>query len=132
MASRNIFLQTAFSYLTGNGDLHAKNYSVLQGLDGQWVMAPIYDVACTLVYGDNEMALSVAGRKKGIRLNHWLEFAEAIGLPEKAAKTALKKALVAAKQVSLEEIGFTGSTLASARRTLNRRHEETEKDMLRG
>lgn len=41
-------------------------------------------------------------------------------------------ALLAAKQVSLEEIGFTGSTLAGARRTLNRRHEETEKDLLRG
>lgn len=113
----------------GNGDLHAKNYSVLQSLTGQWTVSPIYDVSCTLVYGDHTMALSVAGKKRDVRIAHWLEFAETIGLPRKAAVVSLKRALSAARTVDLGGIGFAGSTLLGARRVLSKRHDETARDL---
>ncbi|WP_414819923.1 HipA domain-containing protein [Serinicoccus sp. CNJ-927] len=38
------------AWATGNGDLHAKNLSVLQR-DGEWRVAPVYDVPSTVPYG---------------------------------------------------------------------------------
>jgi hypothetical protein len=40
VASRNLYLQFVFAWLTGNGDLHAKNAAVLEGRRGGWVVAP--------------------------------------------------------------------------------------------
>jgi serine/threonine-protein kinase HipA len=57
--------QLAFAYLTGNGDAHAKNFSVLQGVDGEWRVSPLYDVPSSQPYGDTTMALSIGGRVSG-------------------------------------------------------------------
>lgn len=81
VAARNLYLQFLYAWLTGNGDLHAKNVSVLQGADGRWQVAPVYDVPCTALYRDMTMALSVDGRVKGLRRRHWEALADAVGLP---------------------------------------------------
>jgi serine/threonine-protein kinase HipA len=65
VASRDLMRQLAFAYLTGNGDAHAKNFSVLQDLDGEWRISPAYDVPSSYPYGDNTMALSIGGRSGG-------------------------------------------------------------------
>ena len=62
LAGRELIRQLAFAYLTGNGDAHAKNFSVLQDLSGEWRVSPVYDVPCSQVYGDTTMALSIGGR----------------------------------------------------------------------
>ena len=36
IAARNLYLQFLFAWLTGNGDLHAKNVSILRARDGRW------------------------------------------------------------------------------------------------
>ena len=64
VAVRNLYLQFIFAWLTGNGDLHANNVAVLGGREA-WVVSPVYDIPCTLLYGDDTMALTVAGRVKG-------------------------------------------------------------------
>ncbi len=56
----------AFSYVICNGDLHAKNVSVVNSPVG-WVLAPAYDLLATLPYGDRSMALSFEGRDKNLR-----------------------------------------------------------------
>lgn len=48
--------------MTGNGDLHAKNVFILEALHAGFVVAPVYDIPCTLLYGDDTMALPVASR----------------------------------------------------------------------
>ena len=58
VATRNLYLQFVFSWLTGNGDLHAKNVSVLAGTGGRFEVAPVYDVPCTLLYEDRTQAVS--------------------------------------------------------------------------
>lgn len=40
---RNLFIQFLFAWLTGNGDLHAKNVSLLES-KGRWGVAPMYDL----------------------------------------------------------------------------------------
>lgn len=40
---RNLFIQFLFAWLTGNGDLHAKNVSLLES-KGRWGVAPMHDL----------------------------------------------------------------------------------------
>ncbi|UXM92399.1 type II toxin-antitoxin system HipA family toxin [Paenarthrobacter sp. JL.01a] len=124
VAVRNLYLQFVFAWLTGNGDLHAKNVSVLGRPKGGRAVAPIYDIPCTLLYGDDTMALPVSGRAKGLRARHWREFAAAIGLPQRAAAAANATALATASAIKLEELPFTGSPLNGTLRELRFRRAE--------
>jgi serine/threonine-protein kinase HipA len=49
-----------FHYLVGNADAHAKNISLIHGVDGVH-LAPLYDVVCTAAYPelDRQLALSI-------------------------------------------------------------------------
>ncbi|WP_234409634.1 type II toxin-antitoxin system HipA family toxin [Trueperella pyogenes] len=124
VAKRNMYLQFLFAWLTGNGDLHAKNISLLRNFNGTWHVAPMYDLPCTALYRDFTMALPIAGRTKSLRFRHWQEFADTIGLPERAAHEAQKLALTAAQAIDLSAFPFEGSPLRGALRELNsRRHE---------
>lgn len=123
IAARNIYLQFVFAWLTGNGDLHAKNISVLQQ-NGTWRIAPIYDIPSTVVYRDMTMALSVSGRDKNLRKRHWQEFANDIGLPKGAAEEANQLALRVATSIDLAQLPFEGSSLYGAQRELRFRRNE--------
>lgn len=118
IARRDVYLQFAFAWLTGNGDLHAKNLSVLGSPAGTFTMAPVYDVPCTLLYGDNSLALPLAGKTRNLKARHWAEFAESLGLPPKAAATANTLALKAAASVHVEVLPFSGSALRGTEREL--------------
>jgi serine/threonine-protein kinase HipA len=85
VALRAFYRQALFAWLTGNGDLHAKNLSILETADGEWRAAPAYDLPATLPYGDRTPALSVQGRTEGISRAKWLAFASTVGLPERSA-----------------------------------------------
>lgn len=126
VAARNLYLQFVFAWLTGNGDLHAKNVSVLGGQTGGFAIAPVYDVPCTLLYGDDSLALPVDGRTKNLRARHWAAFARAIGLPERAALAANTLALKAASAVDLTSLPFEGSPLTHAQRELRHRRGQLE------
>lgn len=45
--------------LLGNGDAHAKNFSLLQNADGALTLTPLYDLMCTLYYGDDRLAMYI-------------------------------------------------------------------------
>lgn len=123
VAGRNLYLQFVFAWLTGNGDLHAKNLSVLSGPNGN-VVAPVYDVPCTLLYGDDTLALPVAGKVKNLKARHWAEFAATMGLPQRAAESANRLALKAAEAVDLEVLPFSGSPLRGTQRELRFRRAQ--------
>ena len=127
VAVRAAYLQFVFAWLTGNGDLHAKNLSVIRPTERSWSVAPIYDVVCTLVYGDDSMALPIAGRTRGLKARHWAEFADAIGLPQRAARSAEALAAAAASRVDLESVGFDGSPLHRVQRELRFRRAAFER-----
>ena len=94
-ALRNLAIQGAFAWLTGNGDLHAKNVSMVQQPHGEWVIAPVYDIPSTVVYGDKTLALTLGGKRTGISRRHFLGWATELGLPERAAVQVLELALKA-------------------------------------
>lgn len=89
VALRDLYRQVCFGWLTGNGDLHAKNLSILSTPEGEWRVAPAYDLPTTAVYGDKTLALSIGGRTSGLSRRHLLGLASTIGLPLRAAERAL-------------------------------------------
>jgi serine/threonine-protein kinase HipA len=94
-ALRNLAIQAAYAWLTGNGDLHAKNVSIVQQPHGEWVIAPMYDIPSTVVYGDKTLALTMNGKRTGISRRHFLGWAVELGLTERAAAQGLEMALKA-------------------------------------
>jgi serine/threonine-protein kinase HipA len=85
VAVRDLFRQLCFAWLTGNGDVHAKNLSILATPQGEWRVSPAYDVPSTVPYGDTTLALSIGGSVEGISRKRWLAFANDVGLRETAA-----------------------------------------------
>ena len=70
--------------LTVNGAIHSKDISIIQR-EGQWRIAPIYDVPSTLPFGDDSLALPIPGRDRDLSRKALLEFAREIDLPGPAA-----------------------------------------------
>ncbi len=71
-----------FSYLTGNNDMHLKNFSMINS-KGNWTLAPTYDllnVAIVNPADDEELALTIEGKKKKLKLEHFIHLAEGLGL----------------------------------------------------
>ncbi|MGE6756813.1 type II toxin-antitoxin system HipA family toxin [Corallococcus interemptor] len=117
-------LLLAFSYLIGNGDLHAKNVSILaDGPGGGFRLSPAYDLLTTLPYGDHRMALKFEGRDDNLRRAHFIAFGERYGVNAKAVSVMLDKLCASAEPwlERLEEIGFDARKTDFLRRTMHKR-----------
>ncbi len=85
-----------FSFLTGNSDMHLKNFSLWRdpGKKGLIHLSPAYDLLPTnlLVPGDaEELALHLNGKKNRIRRADFEAFAKALGMTELQAERARKR-----------------------------------------
>lgn len=84
-----LFQLTAFCFLTGNSDMHLKNFSLLTDQDGHIGLSPAYDLLATqlAVPDDNEqLALSMNGKKNKVTREDFLKFSEYCKIPPKAAE----------------------------------------------
>lgn len=66
----NFFEIVLFSFLTGNADMHLKNFSLINQPDTGPVLSPAYDLIATALVNpadDEDMALTLNGRKKKIK-----------------------------------------------------------------
>lgn len=83
----------ALATLTGNGDMHLKNWSLIyRGAGDKPDLAPIYDVLSTIPYiPADAMALSLAGERpfKALNAQRWKAFANRARLPEAAVLNAV-------------------------------------------
>ena len=82
-----------FSFLTGNNDMHLKNFSLIKSESG-WVLAPAYDLLnVALVNPDDkeELALTLDGKKKKLKVSHFVLLAEGMGLNNKQIDAAFKR-----------------------------------------
>jgi serine/threonine-protein kinase HipA len=65
----NFFEQVLFSFLTGNADMHLKNFSLIQYPDTRYVLSAAYDMVATAIVNpadDEDLALTLNGKKKKI------------------------------------------------------------------
>ncbi len=83
----------ALAALTGNGDMHLKNWSLIyRGAGDKPDLAPVYDVLSTIPYiPADAMALSLAGERpfKALIAQRWKAFANRARLPEAAVLNAV-------------------------------------------
>lgn len=82
-----------FSFLTGNNDMHLKNFSMIESSSG-WVLAPAYDLLnVSIVNPDDqeELALTLAGKKKKLKSEHFEQLGKGMGLTDKQIEGAFKR-----------------------------------------
>ena len=123
-AARILLSQLAFAYVSGNGDAHAKNFSILQDTRGRWMPSPAYDMPTTLPYGDTTLALSIAGKRDGdVSAKRLIALGAELGLPERAAERVLNDiaSTVDTWIDGVDELPFDGGRLAKLKKTIARR-----------
>nr|WP_016991031.1 HipA domain-containing protein [Flavobacterium sp. ACAM 123] len=82
-----------FSYLTGNNDMHLKNFSMINTGDS-WTLAPAYDllnVAIVNPEDTEELALTLDGKKKKLKWEHFQTLGTNLGLNEKQLRGIVKR-----------------------------------------
>lgn len=86
-----------FNLCIGNMDAHAKNLSLLT-IDSGKMLAPFYDLVCTLYYEgfSTELAMNIGSRSNPdkIGVEQWKKFAQEIGLPDKLVLQEAKKIIL--------------------------------------
>ena len=83
-----------FSFLTGNSDMHLKNFSLLREDGGAWRLADAYDllpVKLLMPEDTEEMALTLNGKKSRIDGGDFRVFAKTIGLNERQTAHAFSR-----------------------------------------
>lgn len=74
-----------FCFVTGNNDMHLKNFSLYRPADS-YQLAPAYDLVNVSIANPNdkeELALTLSGRKNKLKLANFLQAAATMGLEEK-------------------------------------------------
>ena len=90
-----LFEITLFSYLTGNNDMHLKNFSMIQN-KGKWTLAPSYDllnVSIILPEDTEELALTLGGKKRKLTRKSFETYGKDLGLNDKQINGAFKRFL---------------------------------------
>ena len=90
----NYFEQVLFSFLTGNADMHLKNFSLIDQPGVGYILAPAYDLLASnlVVKGDDEeLALTLNGKKKKIRHKDFLEVSKRFGIDDKTHENIFLK-----------------------------------------
>jgi len=87
------FELTLFCLLTGNNDMHLKNFSMIESPSG-WVLSPAYDLLnVTIVNPDDEeeLALTLVGKKRKIKREHFDQFGKGMGMTDRQIEGAFKR-----------------------------------------
>lgn len=82
----NFYELVFFSYLTGNADMHLKNFSLISTIDGSYKLSPAYDLLSTelvLKEDTEELALTLNGKKRKLNGRDFTEAMTKNGLSEK-------------------------------------------------
>lgn len=91
-----LFFELAlFSFLTGNNDMHLKNFSMIESTSG-WKLAPAYDllnVTIVLPEDTEELALTLGGKKSKLKKEHFEQLGIDLELTDKQIKGVFKRML---------------------------------------
>lgn len=101
-----LFYRLVFCFLTGNSDMHLKNFSLIETnpCSRQYVLSPAYDllpVNVVMPEDTEETALTLNGKKRNITKNDFFEYAEGININKTAAKKMIGR-LTSNKNIALK------------------------------
>jgi serine/threonine-protein kinase HipA len=83
-----------FSFITGNSDMHLKNFSLLTNQENEVRLAPAYDLlSVTLLIKEDseEMALPINGKKWNLSKDDFISFAQELGFNEVSIQNVHRK-----------------------------------------
>lgn len=90
----NFFEQVLFSFLTGNADMHLKNFSLIRQPGVGPILSPSYDMVATALVNpadDEDLALTLNGKKKKIRANDFTVAFNTLKLDPRQQENIFKK-----------------------------------------
>ncbi|HBS85310.1 MAG: toxin HipA [Bacteroidetes bacterium GWF2_38_335] len=90
----NFYEQVLFSFITGNADMHLKNFSLISNFDLGYSLTPAYDMVSTALVmpsDTEELALNLNGKKKKLRLSDFMKAMTVNGIADKPQQNILKK-----------------------------------------
>lgn len=82
-----------FSFLTGNNDMHLKNFSMIETPSG-WSLAPAYDLLNVSILNPKdteELALTIQGKKRKLTKENFIHLGEDLGLTSKQINSVFKR-----------------------------------------
>ena len=97
-----LFELLLFSFLTGNSDMHLKNFSMIKNGE-KWILSPAYDllnVTILLPEDTEELALTLGGKKKKISWELFEDFGVNIGLNKKQMNAVRKRFILGKEGVN--------------------------------
>lgn len=85
-----------FSWMTGNSDMHCKNFSLIDTGKGEYVLSPAYDLLAVLLADPNDaeemaMSFSVGGPKSGFDRNTFITAFTQSGIPVAIADKMIER-----------------------------------------
>lgn len=91
----NFFELSVFCFLTGNNDMHLKNFSMIKsGTD--WLLAPAYDLLNATISNPEdleEFALTLDAKKRKLKRNHFEYLGKVLELNEKQIDGVFKRVI---------------------------------------
>lgn len=90
----NFFETVLFSWITGNNDIHLKNFSLYEPQDGTIRLTPAYDLLNAAILNpkdDEELALTLNGRKKRLKRSDFIAAGETMGIDPKIVDRLIGK-----------------------------------------
>lgn len=83
-----------FSYISGNADMHLKNFSMIENEDGGFSLSPAYDLVSTHLVIRNEgeqMSLTLNGKRNKLSVVDFVALGTSLGLSEKQIQNTLNR-----------------------------------------
>ncbi len=100
------FLELAvFSFLTGNNDMHLKNFSMIN-IENKWILAPAYDLLNVAIVNPDdteELALTLEGKKKKIKWENFKRLGKLLELNDKQI-ASIRKRFLKNKSIAIQWI----------------------------
>ncbi len=90
----NYWEQVVSSWITGNADMHLKNFSLYSRANGKYTLTPAYDMLSTaLVMPEDteELALTLNGKKRKIKKSDFVSSMLGLGMKEKVVENIFGK-----------------------------------------
>jgi serine/threonine-protein kinase HipA len=88
--AQRLFELVLFCYLTGNADMHLKNFSLIENAQGEHELAPAYDLINTSIAmpeDKEESALTINGKKSKLNRNDFQVLATSLKISDKALQS---------------------------------------------
>lgn len=90
----NFFEVILFSWITGNNDMHLKNFSLYEPIEGTMRLTPAYDMLNAAILNpkdDEELALTLNGKKKRLKRMDFIASGTTMGVEQKTIERLIQK-----------------------------------------